>query len=246
MRYFIEVAYDGYNFSGFQIQNNAITIQSQIEEALVILLKKKIKLTGSSRTDAQVNAYQNFFHFDIEDELNTKIIYNLNSILKKEIVIKSLKKVTTNAHARFSAFSRTYQYLIIQNKNPFLQGKAYYYPYNISFDKLNEVAAYLSTQNHYINFCKTNTEVSNFKCKIIYCNWKKENDVLTFTVEANRFLRGMVKALVGTSILYAKNKISFTDFKSLFTQDTKIKANFSPPGYALYLKEVKFPNNIFL
>jgi tRNA pseudouridine38-40 synthase len=244
-RYFLEVAYDGFNFSGFQIQNNAITIQSSIEDAFLILLKKKIKLTGSSRTDAQVNAYQNFFHFDFEEIINEKIIYNLNAIIPSEIVIKSIQQVSFDAHARFSAISRTYEYFITEFKNPFLQNKAYYFPYKLSLEKLNEAATYLATQHNFINFSKTNTEVNNFNCTIVKSNWRRENNVIIYTVEANRFLRGMVKALVGTTLLYAKEKITLVEFQSLFNENATIRANFSPPGYALFLKHVKYPNNIF-
>lgn len=247
MRYFIETAYVGLEFSGFQIQNNANTIQLQITNALNIFYKTTFTLTGSSRTDAQVNAYQNFFHFNTELPIRSDDIYNLNSILPNSIVIISISPVIESAHARFSAISRTYQYKIHTFKSPFSHNNSYFFPYKIDALKLSEISNFYLTQTNFYNFCKSNTQVNNYQCTIFNSNWQIHNNNCVYTVEANRFLRGMVKALVGTSLLYASHKISSHNIETLFTCfNLKIKANFTPPGYALYLKKVLYPENIFL
>jgi tRNA pseudouridine38-40 synthase len=247
MRYFIEVAYDGLSFSGFQIQDNAITIQGLLEDALQVVLKTKMVLTGSSRTDAQVNAHQNFFHVDVDEDIATKIIYNLNALLPPSILVRSIKKVIPEAHARFSAHSRSYEYIITTQKNPFLFKKAYYYPYNLSIDALTEAAAMVLEQTNFSKFCKSNSQVSNFNCKIYKSLWRVEEDLFYYNVTGNRFLRGMVKALVGTMLQYGIGKMTKQEFLNLFQDaNTTIRANFSPPGHALYLSKVDYSKNIFL
>ena len=162
-RYFIEVCYKGTNYSGFQIQKNAVTIQSEVEKALRIFFKKDFFLTGSSRTDAGVHALQNYFHFDVEKELKSfksskvscigrdleRALYNLNAILPADIVIKKIFQVKDDAHCRFDAISREYKYFIYAKKDPFLKENAYYYPYTLDLDKLNEAAALLMTYNDF-------------------------------------------------------------------------------------------------
>lgn len=247
MRYFIEVSYNGYNYSGFQIQPNASTIQGELENAFLVLLKQKVQLTGSSRTDAQVHAMQNFFHFDIENEIDLSITYNLNAILPSTIAVVQLLLVNANAHARFSATARQYTYHIHTTKQPFLLHKSYYYPFRLDISKLNESAAIILNNTNFISFCKSNAQVNSFDCTIMQSNWHiVSNTNYTYTVMANRFLRGMVKALVGTSLLYAHNKISIEQFKSLFSSESNTKANFTPPGYGLFLTNVVYPKNIFL
>jgi tRNA pseudouridine38-40 synthase len=246
MRYFVEVAYQGLDYSGFQIQKNAPTIQSKVTEAFSVLLSEAVHLTGSSRTDAAVNAYQNFFHFDYPGAINTKILYNLNAILPPAIVIKKIIPVREDAHARFSAIYREYIYLVIQEKNPFLYKRAYYYPYKLSYERLAEAAAIIKAQFNFIKFCKSNAQVSSYHCKIMESYWTKEDGVFCYTVKANRFLRGMVKALVGTMLQYAGSKISLETLHALFSEaPNSIISDFSPPGYGLYLKKIGYPEKIF-
>lgn len=254
-RYFIEVAYKGTNYSGFQIQENANSIQAEVEKAMNIFFKFPsfsgeklgVRLTGSSRTDAGVHALQNFFHFDVDEDLNFKndFKYNLNALLPLDIAIKKICKVTDDAHCRFDALSREYKYFIYQKKNPFLQDTAYYYPYQISIDKLNEAAAIIIKYDNFISFSKTNTQVKNFICSIKKSEWNLENEQIIYTVVANRFLRGMVKALVGTMLQVGRGKMTIKKFKELIQNKSSSQADFSPPSHGLFLMSVSFNDDTF-
>jgi tRNA pseudouridine38-40 synthase len=240
------VAYYGFDFSGFQIQNNALTIQGELTKALSIVLRSHISLTGSSRTDAQVNAYQNFFHFDYDTKISGHVIYNCNAILPVSIVIKSIQQVIEDAHSRFSATSRLYCYKIHQEKNPFLQNRSYYFPYTLDKQILVDTATRVLQNNDFTNFSKSHTQVNNFNCSIIKSEWFFLEETIEYYIEGNRFLRGMVRGLVGTMLQVAQHKISIEDFNLLLTnKPTNCKCNFATPGYGLFLKEVKFPKNIF-
>lgn len=239
-RYLLEVSYLGTNYSGFQIQLNANTIQSEVEKALLILLKSKIQLTGSSRTDAGVHAKQNFFHFDFKSPINTKSLYNLNAILPSDIVVKSLVIVEDEFHSRFSAISREYQYTISLTKNPFLNDRAYHYPYKLDFNILNELSAYLLQQENYISFSKKNTQVNNHICKLAISNWVIQSDTIIYNVKANRFLRGMVRSLVATMLSVSRNKKSMIEFKDFFKNPITASAKFSAPAHGLSLVEVLY------
>ncbi len=245
MRYFIEVAYVGYNYSGFQKQNNAVTIQGKIEHAMQLVLKHEFELTCSSRTDAQVNAYQNYFHFDFELEIDPRIIYNLNAILPVDIVVKAIMKVADEAHSRFDATARKYTYILSLDKNPFTSNKAYFYPFQLNFDLLQQCAALFKANTTYQAYSKKHTQVFTFNCTIFDCSWIKRGNSLIFTVEANRFLRGMVKAMVGTSLQVALGKMTIQEFEHTFTELENTNINFTPPGYALYLRKVKYPVGYF-
>lgn len=241
-RYFIEVAYKGTVYSGFQVQQNAVTIQSEIEKALFICFKQTFSLTGASRTDAGVHALQNFFHFDREEILidDTRKIYSLNAILPKDIVIKRIFRVEDNAHCRFDAVAREYKYYIYRDKNPFLQDRGYYFPYKIDIDKLNEAASLIMKHKDFTTFSKRNTQVKNFICTILKSEWIVEENRLAYHVKSNRFLRGMVKGLVGTMLMVGTNKISLTNFNSIINNRDCTKANFSVPAHALFLIKVAY------
>jgi len=245
-RYFIELAYCGTNYSGFQIQKNASTIQEKIEQALKTIIKQEINLTGSSRTDAGVHAHQNFFHFDIEQKINQQIIYNLNAILPNDIAIKKIHLVTPNAHCRFHATSREYQYHIYQQKNPFLQNQAWFYPYPLNINILNQAATIIASQNNFSTFSKKHTQVNNFNCTIFKSQWAQNNNIITYTVEANRFLRGMVRGLVSTMLLVGINKITLQQFQNIINSHNCSNANFSAPAQGLFLINVKYPSDLFL
>ena len=259
-RYFIEVNYKGTAYSGFQVQNNAVTIQSEIEKALQIYFKQSFSLTGSSRTDAGVHALQNFFHFDTTqvfseqhyykkfgilkdsalkvDKKADGALYNLNAILPKDIVIKKIFQVEETAHCRFDAIAREYKYFIYRDKNPFLQDRAYYLPYNIDIDKLNEAANILLMHKDFTSFSKRNTQVNNFICSIQKSEWSIENELLVYNVKGNRFLRGMVKGLVGTMLSVGTHKISLDQFNNIIEDKDCSKADFSVPSHGLFLVAV--------
>ena len=210
-RYFIEVSYKGTNYSGFQKQQNANSVQAELEKALEIFYRQKFELTGSSRTDAGVHALQNFFHFDTDTIIND-YSYNLNAILPDDIVAKRIFPVADDAHCRFDALSRQYHYYIYQDKNPFLQGRAYYVPYTIDIELLQAAAAEIKKHTDFTSFSKRNTQVRTFDCTIYQSEWIQQDDCLVYAVKANRFLRGMVKGLVGTMLLVGKKKINLEEF----------------------------------
>ncbi len=245
-RYFIEVAYKGTHYAGFQIQQNANTIQREVEQSLNIYYRKKIDLTGSSRTDAGVHAVQNFFHFDTDVEIiETKALYHINAILPNDIAIKSIKKVNANAHCRFDAIARHYQYKIYQSKNAFLHNDAHYYPYNLNEHLLNEAASIILTNKNFQSFSKKNTQVNNFLCSISKSEWHFTNNQSLYDIVGNRFLRGMVRSLVGAMLNIGIEKLSLNKFKDIIESKCIKSTSFSAPAQGLYLLEVKFDSTIF-
>ena len=241
LRYFIEVVYKGTHYSGFQTQDNAVTIQSKVEAALQTIYKTTFQLTCSSRTDAGVHALQNFFHLDTDIEINQKQVYNLNSLLPSDIVIKQIFIVEPDQHARFSATHRQYKYYITRNRNPFLTDTAWFYPYNLDIDALQQAAEILLTYSDFTTFSKRNTQVKTFICNIITSKWYYENDCLVYEVKANRFLRGMVRGLVGTMLKVGRRLISLDDFKQIIESKDCTKANFNTPAQGLFLVKVTYP-----
>jgi tRNA pseudouridine38-40 synthase len=243
-RYFIEVSYNGAAYSGFQVQKNGITIQSEIEKALGIYFRQVFSLTGSSRTDAGVHALQNYFHFDSEEPIfqGKAQIYNLNAILPRDIVIKNIFQVEDSAHCRFDAVWREYKYFIYTEKNPFLQDRAYFFPYSLDVDRLNEASQLLPGHKDFTSFSKRNTQVNNFRCDIQISTWNVEKDVLVYRVRANRFLRGMVKGLVGTMLRVGTNKMAPDQFNDVIINKDCSGADFSVPSHGLFLMEVGFVN----
>jgi tRNA pseudouridine38-40 synthase len=243
-RYFIEVAYKGTAYAGFQIQQNANTIQAEVEKALHIYYRHSFELTGSSRTDAGVHAQQNYFHFDtdivIYNKTAEKALYHLNAILPQDIVAKNLQHVADDAHCRFDAISRSYQYSIYQSKNPFIVDTTYYFPYALNIDMLNKAAAMLLEYTNFQSFSKKNTQVFTYECTLTKSQWALQNDILVYEVTGNRFLRGMVRGLVGTMLQVGRGKFTIEKFKSIIESKNAIDTDFSTPAKGLILKEVKF------
>ena len=238
-RYFIEVSYKGTSYSGFQKQQNANSIQEELQKALQIYYKQQFELTGSSRTDAGVHALQNFFHFDTTAVIKDDA-YNLNAILPADIVVQRIFPVEDEAHCRFDALSREYLYYIYQHKNPFLQGRACYLPYEVDLMLLQQAAIEIMNHTDFKSFSKRNTQVKTFLCNIYSSEWIQEADCIIYKIKANRFLRGMVKGLVGTMLLVGKKKINLDDFKSIIIAKDCTKANFSVPPQGLFLSKVAF------
>ncbi len=245
-RYFLEVSYKGTNYSGFQKQESAVTVQSEVEKALFIVFRQNIYLTTSSRTDAGVHALQNFFHFDADITIdNWKTIYQLNAILPNDIVIKKIAEVNNNAHCRFDAASRSYQYHIYQKKNSFLFDRAFYYPYQLDIEILNKAASLLPSYHDYTSFSKRNTQVKTFLCNVHKAEWKWLNDELIFYITANRFLRGMVRGLTGTMLKAGRSIIQIDDFISILEAKDCGKADFSVPPQGLFLINISYPETIW-
>lgn len=243
-RYFIEVAYKGTRYAGFQKQDNANTIQAELEKALSVYCRTDFELTGSSRTDAGVHARQNFFHFDTdiftpETELG-KTVYHINAILPEDIVVRSIYKVEEAAHCRFDALFRRYEYRIYQDKDPFQQDYAYHYPYRLNKDILIETSRELLNHTDFEAFAKRNSQVFTHNCTIISSEWQFNEDHLIYTVQANRFLRGMVKGLVGTMLKAATKSYSMEQFREIILSKDSSRAEFAVPSHGLTLIQVGF------
>jgi tRNA pseudouridine38-40 synthase len=245
-RYFIDIMYKGTNYSGFQAQENAPSVQEEIEKAFLVLQKKQVTLTGSSRTDTGVHAWQNFFHFDFDEPINPQFLYKINAILPGDIVIKNIYTVPPGLHCRFDATHRTYQYHIYKTKNPFLAEQAYFFPYTIDLNKMQEAAEVVKFYNDFTSFSKRNTQVKHFLCNIVESEWRQEEAQLIYRVKANRFLRGMVRGLTGTLLQVGRGKLSVADFKRVLEKKDCKYADFSVPGHGLFLMEVSFPENTLL
>lgn len=244
-RYFLEVAYKGTLFSGFQIQDNASSIQQEVEKALEIFFRQHIGLTGSSRTDGGVHALQNFFHFDYQGVIEDRVLYNINAILSPDIVLKSIRPVAPDAHCRYDALAREYRYYLYRKKDPFLADRAWFYPYTLDREKLQAAAAILTEHSDFTSFSKRNTQVKTFLCTIQESVWKEEETGLVYHVKANRFLRGMVRGLVGTMLHVGRGKLSVEDFADVIRRKDNQLADFSAPGHGLFLYRVHFPVSIF-
>lgn len=250
-RYFIELCYKGTLFSGFQIQENATTVQGELESALLTFLRMQVSLTGSSRTDAGVHAQQNYFQFDIEKKWTIadleKIVYHLNAILHPDIAVKKIAAVRQDAHCRFDAISRTYHYSIYQQKNPFLKDVAYYFPYAVDLELLQQAAGILKKYQDFESFAKVNNQSFTNICNLFQSDWQQTSaGLLTYKVEGNRFLRGMVKALVGTMLKVGRGKLTLSSFENIITGKNPQYADFTPPGHGLKLEAVAFNNDVWL
>lgn len=244
MRYFLEISYKGTRYAGFQIQKNGNTIQGEIEKALATIFRTNVDLTGSSRTDAGVHALQNYFHFDLDFEFPIGAIYNLNSILPPDIVIKKITPVSNDAHCRFHAISREYSYYIYFLKNPFLTDTAWFYPYALNMQALQEVASSIISHTNFSSFSKRNTQAQTKLCTITKSIWFKDDERLVYNVKSNRFLRGMVRGLVGTMLQVGRGIIPKSDFTNIIEAKDCTKANFSTPAKGLFLTAVEYQASI--
>jgi tRNA pseudouridine38-40 synthase len=246
MRYFLEVSYKGTNYAGFQVQQNANTIQSELERALFTFYRTSFLLTGSSRTDAGVHALQNYFHVDTDKAISQQHLYNINSILPSDIVLKSAQQVQGTAHARFDALSREYKYYIYNTKNAFLNETAWYYPFPLQMDLLEAAAQVMKVNTDFTCFSKKNTQVYTNNCTIETSNWTYENDCLVYNVKANRFLRGMVRALVATMLKAGRGRLKINELENIFTSADQSKVDFSAPAHGLFLASVEYPSTVYI
>jgi tRNA pseudouridine38-40 synthase len=240
-RYFIEVCYDGADFGGFQIQSNQVTIQGALDQAMTTLYRLPILLTGASRTDAGVHALQNFFHFDTDLPITQKHIYNLNALLPKSIVVKAIYKVPGEAHCRFDAVKRSYIYKIHSEKDPFLEGRSWYYPFPLNVPALQAAADILLKYTNFESFSKKNTTVNTFDCTITKAQWLHEGKNLSFHVDSNRFLRGMIRGLVGTMLQVGRGQIDLNRFEDIIRLKNEQIVDFSTPAHGLYLSSIQYP-----
>jgi tRNA pseudouridine38-40 synthase len=245
-RYFLEVSYKGTRYSGFQVQSNTgLTIQAEVEKAFQVLQKEAVVMTGSSRTDTGVHALQNYFHFDYGGVLHPQFIYKINAILPEDIVARRVLTVRHDAHCRFDAVSREYRYFIYRRKDPFLQDRAYYFPYRLEIGLMREAAELLKGYSDFTSFSKRNTQVKTFECEIMESEWDWEGDCLVYRVRANRFLRGMVRGLTATMLKLGRGKIDISEFESIIKAKDCTRASFSVPAAGLFLVEVGYPGGYF-
>ena len=242
MRYFIHLAYNGTAYHGWQIQPNAASVQETLNKAFSVLLRSEINLMGAGRTDTGVHAKEMFAHFDFETSFDIpNLVHKVNSFLPKDIVIYNIIPVHDEAHTRFDATKRTYEYHIHQFKNPFLDELSWYFHQSLDVDMMNKAAQQLLNYTDFECFSKVNTDVNTFDCTIFEAHWKRnENDQLVFTISANRFLRNMVRSIVGTLVNVGLQKISLDDFTKIIESKNREKAGFSVPAHGLYLTKVDY------
>jgi tRNA pseudouridine38-40 synthase len=245
-RYFLEVAYKGTGYSGFQVQANAGSIQEEIEKAFMVFFRREVLMTGASRTDTGVHARQNYFHFDYDEILNPELVYRLNAILPGDISIRGVFSVPEGAHCRFDAESREYRYYLYGKKDPFLADRAYFYPYPLDWDLLGEVASRLMEFSDFTSFSKRNTQVNHFRCTIIESLWEREGSCFYYRIRANRFLRGMVRGLTGTMLLVGRGHLTLADFEEILAGKDPQRVNFNVPAKGLFLERVRYPERYHL
>lgn len=242
MRYFLEIAYDGSKYHGWQIQPNAVSVQEEIQGALTLIFKKETSCIGCGRTDSGVHASQFYLHFDSEKiEDKSKFIHQMNGILKRAIAVKDLIPVHENAHARFDAKARTYQYFIHQSKNPFLHETSMYVPFDLDMDLMNEAGHYLCTVSDFASFCKAHGDSKTTLCDLMLCQWSRTDQQLILTIKANRFLRNMVRAVVGSMIEIGRKKISIQDFEKIVQDKDRSGAGSSADACGLFLTRIEYP-----
>lgn len=247
LRYFIELSYNGKNFHGWQYQPNAVSVQETIENSLVILLKKKIKILGAGRTDTGVHAKQMFAHFDFKESFDIQnLSFKLNSFLGKDIRIINILKVKSDSHARFDAKSREYQYVITQKKDVYNFDTKYFFSKKLDFDEIDKAIKIIKKTKNFKSFCRTKTDVTNYNCKIFDFEYTMYNSDIVFTIRANRFLRNMVRSIIGTILEVGLLKTSIKDFSDIIKKTNRIYAGPSAPSHALFLTKIEYPETIFI
>ena len=245
MRYFIDIAYNGTAYCGWQNQPNALAVQEVLEKALSTLLGVEIAVTGAGRTDAGVHAKQLFAHFDAEEmEDIQNLLHRLNSFLPKDISVQDIFRVKDDAHARFDAEAREYEYHITLKKNPFVEGLAYLVNNEPDVSKMNEAAKSLLKYQDFQCFSRSKTDVKTYYCTITKAHWERKENLLIFTISANRFLRNMVRAIVGTLLEIGYGKLTLEDFHKIIESKNRSNAGASAPAHGLYLTKVVYPESI--
>lgn len=260
MRYFLKLSYNGAQFHGWQSQPNAVSVQSSIENALEIICRRKISITGAGRTDTGVNARVMYAHFDCEEEIKdpNRFLLSLNSLVGRNISIEKILSVHDEAHARFDATSRTYKYFITFSKNPFLHNLSWRSPSPLEVNKMNEAASFLLINQDFTSFAKLHSDVKTNICNVSHAHWSFISDDqesldfigflnhgLVFTITADRFLRNMVRAIVGTLVEVGRGKITPEDFNNIIIQKNRNAAGTSMPPEALFLWNITYPFALF-
>jgi tRNA pseudouridine38-40 synthase len=244
MRYFLELAYNGTRYCGYQEQPNGVTVQAVIQQALQVLLRVPTKIVGCGRTDSGVHALQYYVHFDTNQELSNNFVHKLNSVIGKDIVFYQIIKVDKEAHTRFDARSRSYQYVIDLRQNPFQQETAYYcrYAKDIDFEKMQAAAQLLLEYEDFTTFCKSRTETKTKLCDLRHSEWTldESKQQLIYNVTSNRFLRGMIRLIVGMCLNVGKGKSSIEEVKTALENKKILVHALSAPAHGLYLMDIKY------
>ncbi|MBR4038425.1 MAG: tRNA pseudouridine(38-40) synthase TruA [Tidjanibacter sp.] len=250
MRYFIELSYRGTAYNGWQIQPNAPSVQQTLQEALSKMLRESVEVVGAGRTDTGVHARYYVAHFDCSTAIDDqeKFLYHLNSVLPFDIAVSRVRRVRDDAHARSDATEREYTYLITTVKDPFTLGNAWYYRYStpLSVEAMNRAAEALLRHTDFTTFAKLNSNNSTNICHVSYAQWRATEQGFEFVIRSNRFLRNMIRALVGTMVDVGRGKISPEEFEQLIIARDLSRASGSAPAEGLFLSNVKYPENIYL
>lgn len=247
-RYFTYLSYDGSAYHGWQIQPNGITVQECLEKALSTILRQPVSVTGAGRTDTGVHARLMVAHFDIETALSDTVVFTerLNRILPKDIAISKIVPVRNDAHSRFDALSRTYHYYLSFSKDPFNGRYSMKLHSSLDWEKMNRAAACLFNYTDFTSFSKLHTDVKTNNCKIMKAEWSKEGNLFRFTIQADRFLRNMVRAIVGTLLDVGRGRLNIEDFCHIIETKNRCNAGTSVPAQALFLVDIAYPDKIFI
>lgn len=246
MRYFLELAYFGKAFHGWQRQPNALSVQEVVENALSTMLQEKIEITGAGRTDAGVHAEQIFAHFDVGRALQDQFIFRLNALLPKDIAAVNIFKVHEAAHARFDALNRSYEYRVVTRKDVFAIDSAYHVQRALNLNAMNLAAGILKDYSNFKCFSRSRTDVKTYNCKIDHAYWEEKEGKLFFRIKADRFLRNMVRAIVGTLLEVGLEKIEVQQLHEIIKSGNRSEAGASVPAHGLFLTGVEYPESIFV
>ena len=247
MRYFLELAYKGTAYNGWQRQNNAPSVQQTLEKALSTLMRKEISIVGAGRTDTGVHAAYYVAHFDTPDRINQEnsFLYHLNGLLPPDIAIRSMQIVADDAHARFSATEREYEYHILTQKDPFRRDTSWQYYVPLDVERMNQAAAYLLDYSDFTTFSKLHSNNKTNLCKIYRAEWAQRGPELIFTIRADRFLWNMVRSIVGTLVNVGRGKMEVSAFKEAIEAQDRSRAGSSAPAQGLFLSNVRYPTDVF-
>lgn len=246
VRYFLNLAYNGSAYHGWQMQPNALSVQEVVEAKLKIALQQKISVVGAGRTDAGVHAKELFVHFDVEKNLEPKNFkHKVNTLLPADIAVNSLQTVQPEAHARFDAVSRTYKYFVSTKKNPFMTDFSYFKKNKLDLEAMNQAAKILLDYKDFKCFSKSKTDVNTYNCSIEFAAWQKEESQLVFTIKADRFLRNMVRAIVGTLLEIGQAKMPVENLHQIIKSRNRGQAGTSVAAKGLFLWEIEYPQSIF-
>ena len=251
MRYFIELSYDGAAYCGWQRQPDAATVQQTLEKGLSTLLRAEIEVVGAGRTDTGVNASYYVAHFDVESGIKdcAQLVYKLNLILPHDIAVKRVREVKAEAHARFDAVEREYTYYISQRKNPFRRYSAWQYYVPLDVERMNEAAAVLLEYDDFTSFAKLNSNNKTNICRVVRAEWRRaerDEDLLIFTIRADRFLRNMIRAIVGTLVDVGRGRYTVEEFCDILHSRDLSRSSAGAPAVGLFLSDVEYSEDVYI